>query len=98
MTLGASGVPYWDDLIEDNPKFVPGEEVQVIGFEQAGYNADRARVTNVVWSSSKDWKGWFYGTDHIREEYGFSEPSLVKLPRDEVTDWSTCAWAPMETK
>ena len=98
MTVGASGVPYWEDLIQDEPKFVPGEEVQVIGFKEAGYNSDRVQVSRVLWSNSHDWKGWFYGTEHVPVEYAFSEPSLVKLNRNTVTTWDKVAWAPMETK
>jgi len=84
-----------DSLIEwPEPLFVPGEEVGVHGFKEAGYDSDMVLVTRVDWGLLHGYKGWMYGTDHVNAVYAFSEPSLIKLPADSVTAWNKCIFTP----
>jgi len=82
-----------DELdVQPEPLFVPGEEVQIQGFTDAGFDHECVMIT---WTRYQD-QGWWYSTEHVNESYGFSEGCLVKLPKDQVTQWNTCIWQPRE--
>lgn len=80
--------------IYSEPKFVPGEEVGIEGFEESGFDREKVEVTRVNWALARGSKGWFYCTAHIHVDYAFTEAALIKLPKDEVTTWEKCVWRP----
>lgn len=79
---------------KNEPLFVPGEEVMVTGFDEAGYNTSSAIVTEVFFIPKYKPHVWFYNTSHMKKGYVFSEPCLVKLPKNSKTTWQQCLWRP----
>ena len=87
-----------------NPKskFCVGEEVMIRCEQDISANIDRTEIIDMAYTPTinaitgeRVEAMWCYRTDC--DEIAFGEPALRKLPPEDRTQWSDCAWMPKET-